>query len=308
MAFRKLHRGRAMTANGASLLGKSKRKSQRWRGIRWDTIILLGPPLAFLFVLFLVPLALVLWGSFFTPAPSLSAYVRMGSSPVYLRVFWLTLEIAVLTTVLCIVLGYPAALLLARVSPRLRQGLLLCVIVPFFLSILIRNYIWMALLQRSGLFNRILLDWGVITNPLPLMYNEFGVLVTMTNTLLPYTILPILSSLMAIPPELEQASASRGGGALRTFVRVIFPLSLPGVIAGGLLVFIVSLGFFITPALVGGPRQMMVSNLIDFNVREVLNWPFAFALANVLLCGTLLLYFVHVRFSEGQLSAATGLK
>jgi ABC-type spermidine/putrescine transport system permease subunit I len=297
-----------MTASDMSSPLKSKRKSQRSRRMRRDTLVLLLPPLAFLSILFLVPLALVLWGSFFTPAPSLSAYVRMGSSPVYLRVFWLTFEIAALTTMLCIVLGYPAALLLARVSPRMRQGLLLSVIVPFFLSILIRNYIWMALLQRSGLFNRILLDLGLITNPLPLMYNEFGVLVTMTNTLLPYTILPILSSLLAIPPELEQASASLGGGGLRTFIRVILPLSLPGVIAGGLLVFIVSLGFFITPALVGGPKQMMVSNLIDFNVREVLNWPFAFALANVLLCGTLLLYFIQVRISEGHLSAATALK
>ena len=119
--------------------------------------------------------------------------------------------------------------------------------------------------------------------PLHLMYNEFGVVVTMTNMLLPYTILPILTALLAIPPELYNASASLGAGALRTFLRVTLPLSLPGVAAGSLMVFIISLGFFITPALVGGPKQMMISNLIDFNVREVLNWPFAFALADVLL-------------------------
>lgn len=264
-------------------------------------VVLLGPPLVFLVVLFFIPLAQVVWGSFFTPDFSLRHYARMGSSAVYLRVFWLTLEIAVLTTTACVALGYPAALFLARQTPRVRQLLLLCVIVPFFLSTLIRNYIWMALLQRSGLVNGLLLDIGLIGEPLPLMYNEFGVVVTMTNMLLPYTILPILSTLLAIPPELQEASASLGGGELKTFRRVTLPLSLPGVAAGGLLVFIVSLGFFITPALVGGPKQMMVSNLIDFNVREVLNWPFAFALANVLLWGTLALYFVYVRLLEGRL-------
>jgi mannopine transport system permease protein len=123
----------------------------------------------------------------------------------------------------------------------------------------------------------------------------------MTNMLLPYTIFPILSALLAISPELKNASASLGANPLRTFLRVTLPLSLPGVAAGGLLVFIVALGFFITPALVGGPKQMMISNLIDFSVREVLNWPFAFALANVLLWGTLVFYYLHVRFVEGRL-------
>jgi ABC-type spermidine/putrescine transport system permease subunit I len=231
----------------------------------------------------------------------------MGSSPVYLRVFWLTLEIAALTTVACILLGYPAALFLSCQSQRLRQALLLCVIVPFFLSTLIRNFIWMALLQRAGLVNHLLMGLGLISHPLPLMYNEFGVVVTMTNMLLPYTILPTLSSLLAISPDLYDASQSLGGGALRTFGRVTLPLSLPGVAAGGLLVFIVSLGFFITPALVGGPKQMMISNLIDFNVRQVLNWPFAFALANVLLWGTLILYFVYVRLVEGRLPRTDAL-
>jgi ABC-type spermidine/putrescine transport system permease subunit I len=265
-----------------------------------DHVVLLGPAFVFLFVLFLIPLGQVLWGSVFTPDFSLAQYVRMGQSLIYARVFWLTLETATLTTVFCVLLGYPAALFLAGRSPRARQALLLCVIVPFFLSTLIRNYVWMALLQRTGAVNRLLLHWGVIQDPLPLMYNEFGVVVTMTNMLLPYAILPILSALLAVSPSLYDASASLGAGALRTFIRVTIPLSLPGVAAGGLLVFIISLGFFITPALVGGPKQMMISNLIDFNVREVLNWPFAFALADVLLCGTLVLYFFYIRLVEGR--------
>jgi ABC-type spermidine/putrescine transport system permease subunit I len=243
-------------------------------------------------------------GSFFAPAFTLQYYAKIGSSPVYVKVFWRTLQVAVYTTTLCVFFGYVAALFLASVKQRARQLLLLCVIVPFFLSMLIRNYIWMALLQRTGLVNHYLIQWEVISHPLHLMYNEFGMLVTMTNMLLPYTIFPILSALLAIPPELKDASSSLGAGNLRTFIRVTLPLSIPGVAAGGLLVFIVALGFFITPALVGGPKQMMISNLIDFNVRELLNWPFAFALANVLLCGTLIIYFFHVRIVEGRLPRA----
>jgi ABC-type spermidine/putrescine transport system permease subunit I len=266
-----------------------------------DRVLLLGPPLLFLLALFLVPLAQVIWGSLFIPNFSVQQYVQMAHSAIYARVFWLTLKTAGLTTLLCALLGFPAALFLAGQTPRRRQALLLCVIVPFFLSTLIRNYVWMALLQRTGVVNRMLLQLGLIREPLHLMYNEFGVVVTMTNMLLPYTILPILSALLAIPPSLYDASASLGAGMLPTFQRVTVPLSLPGIAAGSLLVFIISLGFFITPALVGGPRQMMISNLIDFNVRQVLNWPFAFALANVLLFGTLILYFVYVRLLEGRL-------
>ncbi|HUJ85784.1 MAG TPA: ABC transporter permease, partial [Burkholderiales bacterium] len=159
-----------------------------------DTLVLIGPPLLFIVVLFLVPLAQVVWGSLFAPALTFRFYAKLGSSPVYAEVFWRTLQVGVYTTTLCVVLGYVAALFLASVRPRVRQLLLLCVIVPFFLSMLIRNYIWMALLQRTGLINHYLLAWGLIAHPLPLMYNEFGMLVTMTNMLLPYTIFPILSA------------------------------------------------------------------------------------------------------------------
>ncbi|HET8579327.1 MAG TPA: ABC transporter permease [Methylomirabilota bacterium] len=270
----------------------------------WSRVVLLGPPLLFLLLVFAFPLARVIWGSFFSPDFTLQYYERMWTVPVYGRVFWITLKISALTTLICILLGYPAAYFLASVRPTTRQILLLCVIVPFFLSVLVRNYIWMVLLQRTGLVNQLLMGWGVIARPLELMYNELGVLIAMVNMLLPYMIFPVLSALLAIPTDLAHASASLGGGAIRTFWRVTLPLSLPGVAAGGLLVFIVALGFFITPALLGGPKQMMISNLIEFSVRQVLNWPFAFALANTLLWGTLVLYFIYVRLLEGRLPKA----
>jgi ABC-type spermidine/putrescine transport system permease subunit I len=269
-------------------------------------LLLLGPPLVFLTLLFAIPLLRAIWGSIFAPEFTLQYYGRMWRVPVYGQVFWITLKIALLTTLVCAALGYPAAYFLASVRPRTRQLLLLCVIVPFFLSVLVRNYVWMVLLQRTGLVNRTLAAWGLIPEPLELMYNELGVIVAMANMLLPYMIFPVLSALLAIPPELRHASASLGAHPARTFWRVTLPLSLPGVAAGGLLVFIVALGFFITPALLGGPKQMMVSNLIEFSVRQVLNWPFAFALANALLVGTLALYVVYVRLLEGRLPR-TGL-
>jgi ABC-type spermidine/putrescine transport system permease subunit I len=270
-------------------------------------LVLLGPPLAFLLLTFVLPLLRVIWGSVFAPDFTLEFYERMWRTPVYGRVFWITLKISLLTTVFAALLGYPAAYFLDSVKPRTRQVLLLCVIVPFFLSVLVRNYVWMVLLQRTGLVNRVLSEWGVIGAPLDLMYNELGVLVAMVNMLLPYMIFPILSALLAIPPELRHASASLGAHPAKTFWRVTLPLSMPGVAAGGLLVFIVSLGFFITPALLGGPRQMMVSNLIEFSVRQVLNWPFAFALANTLLIGTLLLYAIYIRALEGRMPRTAGL-
>jgi len=270
-------------------------------------LVLLGPPLAFLLLVFVLPLVRVIWGSVFAPGFTLEFYERMWRTPVYGRVFWITLKISLLTTIFAALLGYPAAYFLASVKPRTRQLLLLCVIVPFFLSVLVRNYVWIVLLQRTGLVNRLLTEWGIVSAPLDLMYNELGVLIAMVNMLLPYMIFPVLSALLAIPPELRHASASLGAHPAKTFWRVTLPLSMPGVAAGGLLVFIVSLGFFITPALLGGPRQMMVSNLIEFSVRQVLNWPFAFALANTLLLGTLLLYAIYVRVLEDRMPRAAGL-
>ena len=274
---------------------------------RLARVALLGPPLAFLLLVFVLPLVRVVWGSLFAPGFTVEFYERIWRVPVYGRVFWITLKISLLTTIFSALLGYPAAYFLASVKPRTRQALLLCVIVPFFLSVLVRNYVWMILLQRTGLVNRFLTEWGVITAPLELMYNELGVLIAMVNMLLPYMIFPVLSALLAIPPELRHASASLGAHPAKTFWRVTLPLSAPGVGAGSLLVFIVSLGFFITPALLGGPRQMMVSNLIEFSVRQVLNWPFAFALANTLLIGTLLLYAIYIRVLEGRMPRTAGL-
>jgi ABC-type spermidine/putrescine transport system permease subunit I len=268
----------------------------------WGTLFLLTPPLIFLSLLFAAPLFQVIWTSFFAPDFTLQYYERIGQNPIYGHIFWNTAKVSALTTISCLILGYPTAYFLSTLRSTTRQLLLVFVVLPFLLSILIRNYAWILLLQTNGGVNRILLSLGLISKPLELMYNETGVLIGMTNVLLPYMIFPLLSAFMAIPSDVKEASASLGANSTKTFLRVTLPMSLPGISAGCLLVFIVSLGYFVTPALLGGPRQMMISNIIEFHVRQVLNWPFAFALANVLLMGTLIWYFLYIKIIPKQRS------
>lgn len=275
-------------------------------GARGGLVVALCLPLAFLSVFFFYPLALAIVQSFAPPNWTLAHYQRLVTSPVYFGVVWSTIKIAGLTALFSLLLAFPLAYQIARTTPRVRQIMLTLVVVPFFLSILIKNYAWILLLQRNGVINRGLGSMGLIDGPLDLMYNEFGVLVTMVNIILPYAVFPLVASLQQIPANVIEASYTLGGSPLRTLVHVVIPLSLPGAMAAFLLVFIVSLGFYVTPALVGGPKQMMVSNLIDFHVKEVLNWPFAFSLATVLLIGTLIAYFVYSMIGAGARRAEFG--
>jgi ABC-type spermidine/putrescine transport system permease subunit I len=153
--------------------------------------------------------------------------------------------------------------------------------------------VWIVLLQDTGLINQLLKSTGTADAPVRLMYNELGVLIAMVNMLVPYIFFPVLSALLAIPRDLELASASLGADRFNTFIRVTVPLTATGTAAGCLLTFIVALGFYITPAMLGGAREMMVSNLIAFNVREVLNWPLAFSLATTLLASTMVFFLVY---------------
>jgi putative spermidine/putrescine transport system permease protein len=267
---------------------------------RYWSLLALGLPLAFLAVTFLYPLGRVAWGSFFSPNFSMDTYVRIWEVPVYVRVLINTFKIAALSTGICVILGYLAAYYISIVPPLTRKILLFFVILPFMLNILVRNYVWIILLQRNGLINQFLIKLGLISEPLELMHNQLGVLIGMVSSLLPYMILSALSSLLAIRKELLLASQSLGSGPLRTFWKIVLPLSLPGAAAGGLVTFIVSLGFYITPALLGGRRDLMISNLIALNINETLNWKLAFTLSNVLLVTTLAIYFIYARWLKSQ--------
>jgi ABC-type spermidine/putrescine transport system permease subunit I len=271
------------------------RRASLARRRRVGHLCLVLPLLAAMLVLFVLPIGRILATSLFDPGLTLAHYARALGDPIYLRVLRITVKISLLTTLWCLALGYPMAYLMAEAPPRLRGALVTVVTLAFFMSLLVKNYAWTVLLQETGVINTFLRRWGVIQRPLPLMYNLFGVLVGMVHMLLPFMILPLFSVFSGMDRALRQASRSLGAGGARTFLHVTLPLSLPGVGAGALLVFIVSLGFFITPALLGGRTEMMLANLIDNQVRQVINWPFASSLAMLLLSFTALSYLVYHR-------------
>ncbi|MER8868168.1 ABC transporter permease [Mesorhizobium sp. M0751] len=257
--------------------------------------ILVLPLLLLLFFTFLYPVGRMLVGSLFDPGFTLDNYVRIFAEPLYLKVLLRTLWIAFATTIGAFVLGYPVAYAMARAGGKLAFWIAGCVLIPLWTSVLVRSYAWIILLQRKGIINDILVGTGVLDQPLKLIYTEGTVLLAMTHVLIPIMILPIYSSLRTIPKELPQAAANLGAGVFTTFLKVTLPLSLPGVFAGTLMTFILALGFYVTPALVGGPETLMMSTLIGQQTTVLLNWPFAGALAMLLLTVTLVLTFMFRR-------------
>ncbi|RWG06086.1 ABC transporter permease [Mesorhizobium sp.] len=259
------------------------------------SLLLVAPLLLLLCTAFLYPLAGLFWGSVFAPEATLKHYLRVLQEPLYLLILWRTFELAFIVTVLALLLGYPVALAMARVSGRAAMLIGACVLIPLWTSVLVRSYAWIVLLQRNGLVNTSLHEAGLIEAPLQLLYTQGAVVVAMTQVLLPFMVLPIYSVVRSIPDDLTRAARNLGAGGLQAFLRVTLPLSLPGVSAGVLITFILSLGFYITPALVGGPRTLMMSTLIGQQTTELLNWSFAGALSAVLLLTTLFLVVVFRR-------------
>lgn len=215
---------------------------------------------------------------------------------ILLRTFW----IAALVTFACACIGYPFAIIAASLSGWKRDLMLAAVLLPLWTSLLVRTAAWFILLQEKGLINDFLLTLGIVDSPLALIFNRTGVIIAMTHVLLPFMVLPIYSVLITIPKNLMPAAASLGAHPLRAFLRVLLPLSLRGVASGGLLVFISAIGYYITPALIGGPGDQMISSIIAFYATGSANWGMAGALGVVLLVATLLLYTVYARLSRDE--------
>jgi mannopine transport system permease protein len=245
---------------------------------------------------FVMPVAKLLVGSVFAPGATAEHWLRIVQEPIFLRVLMRTVQTAAIVTVLAFLLGYPVALVMSRLSGRAAMLVAGCVLIPLWTSVLVRSYAWIVLLQRTGIINSTLQSWGVIDQPFRMIYTEGAVIVAMTHVLLPYMILPIFASLRAIPPELDRAARNLGAGAWTSFRAVTLPLSLPGVYAGAIMVFILSLGFYVTPALVGGPQNLTIATLIGQQTTELLDWPFAGALAGLLLVVTLGIVALFRRF------------
>lgn len=215
---------------------------------------------------------------------------------IYLTLIGRTLWISTAVTAICLLLGYPVAYLIASATPQTANLLLLLLLLPFWTSLLVRTTAWLVLLQYHGLVNDFGMWLGLWHERLQLVRNRIGVYVAMTHILLPFMVLPIFSVMKGISPSYMKAAASLGAGPLRAFAKIYFPQTMPGVGAGALLVFILSLGYYITPALVGGPSDQMLSYFIAFNANEALNWGMAAALSFVLLLCVGVFFGIYSRF------------
>ncbi len=257
-----------MTAAGRPALG-------------WWLLIL--PALVLLLVFYVAPILQVLAISVTEPEPGLGNYERIFTSESVQRVMLTTLRICLITTVLALLLGYAIAYAITLASPRARGWWILAVLVPLWISVLVRAFAWVTLLRRQGLVNNTLMNAGIITEPLPLVWNEFGIIVGMVHYMVPFAVLPMLASMREIDPRL--LAAARGLGATRgqVFRQVFLPLSLPGVIAAAVLVFIFSLGFYITPAILGGGKTLMVAEWISLQILDLIRWGLGTMMATVLV-------------------------
>jgi len=266
-----------------------------WQRSGFRYFLLLTPALVGLILLFAYPISKILVKSFFDPKFTLKYYVYFFTNPLYIRVMWITLELSLLTTLTALVIGYILAYVLRRARPGVRNIFLMAILLSFMISLLVRNYSWIIVLQRTGVVNSILEYFGIIHHPIRLLHDKFAVIVGMTHIFVPYIAFPIYSVMMGEDLNLEKAAQNLGASRWQTFWRITFPLSLPGIGAGALLVFIMALGYFITPALLGGRKEQMISNIIQIQVVDLLNWPFASAMSTILLAVTLIIFFIYNR-------------
>ena len=226
---------------------------------------------------------------------------RSKDEAIFIGIFWRTIQVGLIVTVACFLLAYPLAHLLAHLPTGTANALMIVVLVPFWTSLLVRTSSWIVLLQREGIVNDLLISLGVFTQPVQLIYNRTGVYIAMTQVLLPFMILPIYNTMIRISPIYMRAALSLGAHPLTAFRKVYFPLTMPGVSAGCLLVFFLALGYYITPALVGGPADQMIAYFIAFYTNQTINWGLASALASVLLLLTVVIFALHrILFRSGS--------
>ena len=248
-------------------------------------------PTSFLYIItFFIPLITLLVMSFSRFESSVTTvgfyldnYEKILTDGITLKIFFQTVELSLMITLFCLLLGYPVAMLMRRVGPRARLWILLLVVSPLLTSIIVRNVAWVLILGRSGMINDLLISWGLISKPLPLMYNTFGVVLAVVHVYLSFMVLPLFAALSSINNSLEEAAASLGAKPLSIFLNVTLPLRLPGIMAGCTLVFILSMGVYLTPVIMGGNFVVTLPMLIEDAVRNRYNWPEASAMALLLL-------------------------
>ncbi|MEX2462256.1 MAG: ABC transporter permease [Paenibacillaceae bacterium] len=262
-------------------------------------------PVSFWMVAFLaIPLGLVIAVSFFTRGTyggieftfTLSNYARIADA-LYLKILWNSLVIAFFTTVMCLVFGYPFAYFVTRSSKKYRSLLLMLIIVPFWTNSLVRTYAWIVLLRTEGVINTYLLKFGIIAKPLVMMYNDFAVQIGLVYTLFPFMVLPLYAAIEKLDRSYLEAASDLGAKPWRSFLKVTLPLTMPGIVAGSLLVFIPALGLFFIPDLMGGSKVMLVGNLIKNQFLTARDWPFGSAASIGLMIITFVLIGLYLRLA-----------
>jgi putative spermidine/putrescine transport system permease protein len=258
--------------------------------------LLLAPLLVFLIGCFFLPLGSLFKLSFSAPEGPFSAYREIALSEVYRRVFVNTVILAFNVAVIAVVLSYPTAWMLSRLRGFRLSLAVWCLLFPLWISVLVRTFAWILLLERNGPVNRALVGLGVVDQPLSMLFSSTGVYIGMVHVLLPYALLPIYSAMRTVDGRLLQASDGLGASPFQTFFKVYLPLTFPGIASGFLLVFLLSLGFYITPAVLGGLSNLTIAMLIDVFVTERLVWSLAAAASFWLLALVLMLVLVASRF------------
>ena len=262
------------------------------------------PAMLVIFCMIFIPVLWLSSLSFYSDAGSLSMvnYERIFTSPIYLKTFVTTFKVSVAVTILCVFLGYPLCYWLSQMPEKKANLLMILVLVPFWTSVLVRTYAWLVLLQNKGIINSILVAVGLIEQPIQLAYNLTGSIIGMIHIMLPFLVLPLYATMRGIDPDLVRAAIGLGSSPRGAFWRVFLPMSLPGLMAGIVLVFILSLGFYITPALLGGGRVQMLAQRIESTITIYSNWGAASALGVVLLLVALIMIWIINRvFGLGKL-------
>ncbi len=281
----------------------------RWfRGSSAGPVLGLISPAAFwLLIFFLIPLVMVLLVSLGERGDAgqvvyswtLKNYTRffskIGERYLYVQIFARSLGIALANTLLCLLVGYPLAYFIARQPVNRRNGLLLLVMIPFWTNFLVRTYAWMVILRDTGVINNLFLTLGLISKPLPLLYNQGAVILGLFYGYLPFMVLPLYASIEKLDFSLIEAAQDLGANALRSFLRVVLPLTMPGIVAGSIIVFIPSIGAYVTPDLMGGAKVTMVGNLLQQQFLKVRDWPFGSAVGFILMITVLAATLVYFR-------------
>lgn len=265
---------------------------------KWGLFALSAPALLLVLVLLAIPVGWLFFLSFVGSDGhfSFENYTRMIERDSYIRIFQMTFEVSLITTAICIVLGYPLAYFLSQLPERWANICLIAVLLPFWTSILVRTYAWLVLLQRSGLINTWGIELGLWDEPLKLVHNMTGTVIGMVHIMLPFLVLPLYSSMKAIDGNYLKAAAGMGAGPVRVFRTIFLPLSTPGLFAGSLIVFVLCLGFYVTPAILGGGRVILISMKMARNIELFVNWGAASALGVVLLVLTFGILWAVSRF------------